>query len=215
MLPLALRSSDGPILFSCVRVTRLRQLHGLHHLTHRAVSQQHCRHPVFFRKVKRLSGQVGHLLNRRRSQYQHMEVAVAGSARREEVVGLRWLNAAEAGPAALHIDNDCGQICARQVRNALALERDTGAGGRGHRPLARRGHAVNHVDGRDLALGLQKRPADLRHFLRHIGRDLGLRRDGIAQIVAAPGEDRGLRDGLVALHQYFFLHLPALLTFLP
>ena len=121
---------------------------------------------------------------------------------------LDILNAAEARAAALDVDDQRGQIRARQIRDALALERDTGAGGRGHRPLARRGHAVNHVDGRDLALGLQKRPADLRHFLRHIGRDLGLRRDGIAQIVAAPGEDRGLRDGLVAL-------LPALLTFLP
>ena len=215
MLPLAFRAGDGPVFFGCVRVTRLRQLHRLHHLAHRPVGQQHRRHPVFFREVKRLSGQVGHLLDRRRSQHQHMEVAVAGAARCEEVVRLRRLDAAEAGPAALHIDNDRGQIRARQIRNALALERDAGAGGRGHRPLARRGHAVDHVDGRDLALGLQKCPADLRHFLRHIGRDLGLRRDGIAQIVAAPGEDRGLRNGLVALHQYLFLHRPILLTFLP
>ena len=79
-------------------------------------------------QVKRLSGQIGHLLHRRRRQHQHMEVAVAGPARGEEVVGLRRLNAAEAGPAALHIDNDRGQICARQIRNALALERDAGTG---------------------------------------------------------------------------------------
>ena len=60
-------------------------------------------------------------LNRRRSQYQHMEVAVARSARGEEVVGLRWLNAAEAGPAALHIDNDCGQVSCYQIGYPLLL----------------------------------------------------------------------------------------------
>ena len=44
-----------------------------------------------------------------------MEIAVAGAARHEEVVGLRRLNAAEARSATLDVDDKRGKIGAREV----------------------------------------------------------------------------------------------------
>ena len=115
MLPLALRSSDGPILFSCVRVTRLRQLNGLHHLTHRAVGKYHRRHAVCIREIKRANGERRHLLNGRGSKDYHVEIAVSAAARRLEIIRLRGLDSAESGASALDIDNDSRKIRARHV----------------------------------------------------------------------------------------------------
>ena len=109
------------------------------------------------------------------------------------VVGLGGLDAAKARAAALHVDDDAGQVGAGHIRDALALERDARRRRRRHHASAGRRCAVDHVDGRDLAFGLQIRAADLGHALGHVGGKLGLRRDGIAEEETAACADGRLR----------------------
>ena len=185
----------------------LVDLHGLHHLSHGAVRQQHDRHAVLVRQVEALDGQISHFLHARGGEHQHVEIAVARAAGGLEVVRLGGLNAAQAGAAALHVHHQRRKLRARHVRETLALQGDSRAGGGGHHAMARGGHAVDHVDGGDFALRLQEASADFGHALGHVGGDLRLRRDGITEVVSATGLNRGLRDGFVALHQYLFSHV--------
>ena len=67
--------------------------------------------------------------------------------------------------------------------------------------LSRR--AEEHVDARELGLGLHERAADLIHALGQILEDLGLRGDGIAAVKPAAGAQRRFCQGLIALHQLF------------
>ena len=53
-----------------------------------------------------------------------VEVAVTRSARHEEVVGLRRLDAAKARTAALDVHDEGGKIRAREIRDALGLQGD-------------------------------------------------------------------------------------------
>ena len=121
------------------------------------------------------------------------------------VIGLGRLDAAQPRAAALDVDDDAGKVGARHVRNALTLERHARRGGRRHDARTCRSGAIDHVDGRDLAFGLQISAALLGHALGHIGCNLGLGRDGIAEEEAASGADGRFGHGLVALHQHLFL----------
>ena len=213
MRAFAFRAGDGPVGRAFFQDGLFGQDDGLHHLAHRAVGQQHGGHAVFKCQTEGLLRQVRHLLHGRGREDEYVEIAVTGASCCEEVIGLRRLDAAEARAAALDVDDQRGQIRARQIRDALALERDAGAGRGGHGELAGGRDAVDHVDGRDLTFRLEEHAADLRHALGHIGRDLRLRGNGVAEVMAAAAADGGFCDGLVALHQYFFLHSPLLSHF--
>ena len=203
---LHLGAGGGPGVIVAEGVAGLGQGNGLHHLAHGAVCQHHGGHAVLPRQMQGAAGEVGHLLDGGRREDQHMEVAVAGAAGDKEVVGLGGLDAAETGAAALDVDDQGGQVCAGEVGDTLSLQGDAGAGGGGHGRVAGGGDAIDHVDGRDLALGLEE---GLGHFLGHVRGDLGLRGDGIAEVVAAAGQNGGLREGFVPLHQNGFTHKPA------
>ena len=154
-----------------------------------------------------MNGELGHLLHRGGSQDDHVEVTVTAALGGLEVVGLRGLDTAETGAAALDVDHQRGEIGAGQVGQALALEGDSGGGGGGHDAGAGGGHAVDHVDGGNLGLSLEEHAADLGETLGHVGRDLGLGGDGVTEVVAAARDDGGLRDGLVTLHKYLICHV--------
>ena len=68
------------------------------------------------------------------------------------------------------------------------------------RPVKAR--AVNHADGRQLALALQKRPAHSGQPGGHARDDLVLRRDRVTEIALHAGPDRALDHRVVAAHQY-------------
>ena len=142
-----------------------------------------------------------------------MIVAMPAAARSLEVIRLRGLNAAKAGTAALDIDHNRGKIRPCQIGKSLAFERNSRAGGRRHHALARGCQAIDHVDGGHFTFGLQECAADFGHALCHVSGNFGLRRDRIAEVVAAARQNCSFRNGLIALHQYFFSHT-ASLTFL-
>ena len=141
----------------------------------------------------------------------HAVVAVSAAAGGLIVVRLGGLDGAEARAAADDVDDQAGKLRAGDVADALLLEGHARAGGAGHGARAGAGRAVDHVDGRDLALGLDERAAHLGQALAHILGDLALGRDGVAEIVAAAGLHGGFRDGLVALH-HLSVHTHACLS---
>ena len=178
----------------------------LHHLAEHAVGKHHDRRAVLVGQIEGAVNAVGHLLHCRGRKHGHEEVAVPRRACGLPIVGLRWLDAAEARAPSLHVDDDARQIRAGHVRDALAFKRDSGARRGRHRASAGGRGAVHHVDCRDFAFSLQIRPADLRHTLGHVGRKLGLRRDGITEEETAPGAQRAFRKRLVSLHKNLFSH---------
>ena len=207
--------TGGPGLDGQRLGARLGHVDGLHDLAQHAVAQQHHGVAVLVRQVKRGAHQVHRLLHVGRGKADQAVVAVSAAAGGLEVVGLRRLDGAKAGAAAHHVDHNKRELRAHRVGDALLLERDSRAGGRGHHARARAGRAVDHVDGADLGLGLQEAAAHLGHALGHVFGDLVLGRDGIAEEEAASGEDGGFRNGLVALHKYLCHVGIALLIFLP
>ena len=98
----------------------------LHHLSHRTVGKNHRGHTVLIRQIKAFDGQARHLLHRRRRENNHMVIPMTAALGRLKIVGLRRLNAAESRTAALHIDNERGQVAARYVRKPFCFQRNTG-----------------------------------------------------------------------------------------
>ena len=173
---------------------------GFHHLSHRAVRKDHRRHAVFFGKVERFEGEIYHFLNRVGRQHQKMEIAVTRTTRRVEIIRLRRLDTAETRTAALNVDDQCRKITAGKIRKTFALQRDSGGGAGGHNTLSCGGDADDHVDGGNFAFRLQKRSADLGHAFGHVCRDLGLRSDGITEVMTAARHDGGFGKRFVSFH---------------
>ena len=182
------------------------QLDGLHHLAEHAVTEDHNGRTVLVGDVERGEREVAHLLHGRGCEDDDVEVAVAGCARRLPVIRLGRLDAAEAGATALNVDDDARQIGTRHVGDALALERDAGRRRGRHDARARSRSAVDHVDRGDLAFSLKVGPSDLGHALGHVGRKLGLRRDGVTEEEAASRTQRAFCESLVSLHHDFLCH---------
>ena len=132
-------------------------------------------------------------------------VAVAAAPGGLIVVALGGLDGAQAGAAAHHVHDDSGKLCTAHVGDAFLLQGDSGGGGGGHNPHATAGSAVDHVDGGNLGLSLNKAAAHLRQVQGEIFRNLVLRGDGIAEEVFAAGANGGLGNGFVAFPQ-LFLH---------
>ena len=199
MLPLHLCAGEGPGLIVDFHL-RVLEGDGLHHLPDGAVRQDHGGHEVLVRQVEALDGEAGHLLHGGGGQDDHAVVPVTAALGGLEVVGLAGLDAAQAGAAPLDVHHEGGHVGTGYVAQALALQGNSRAGGGGHDPHPGGGGAVDHVDGGDLALRLEEHAADLGHLFRHVGGDLRLGGDGVAEVVAAARPDGGLRDGFVALH---------------
>ena len=66
------------------------------------------------------------------------------------------------------------------------------------------GRTVDHMDGADLALGLQEDAAQFGHAPRHVLQKFRLRRNRIAKKRIHPGAHRSFRQCLVALPQLTF-----------
>ena len=130
-----------------------------------------------------------------------MIVTVAAALDALEIVALRSLDVAQTGAAAHDVQDHAGQLGAGAVGNALLLQADAGAGGGGDDAGTGTGCAVHHVDGRNLALGLEEAASDLRHTGGHVLGNLGLRSDGIAEEEARAGTNGGLGDCFASLHQ--------------
>ena len=130
-----------------------------------------------------------------------MVVAVAAALGALEVVALGGLDVAETGAAAHDVEDHAGQLGAGAVGNALLLQADSGAGGRGDDARAGTGGAVHHIDRRDFALGLEEASSDLGHAGGHVLRDLGLRGDGVAEEETCAGANGGLGDRFGPLHK--------------
>ena len=156
-----------------------------------------------------------HFLNRVRSKYDQVEVTVRTALASLEIVALRRLDRTQARAAALAIDDQAGQLGARQVAQPLGHQADAGAG-RSHHPLTGRCTAVNHVYGRNLRLGLQydhtgRFPGFLLHKRLH---NLRLRSDRVAEVAVATVANRSMSDHFVAFHQFYFFLCHSLFKFL-
>ena len=130
-----------------------------------------------------------------------MVAAVAATLDRLEVIGLRGVDAAQAGAGTGDVDNQPRQFAPGHIGDPLLLQGDAGAGGGGHGPHPAGARAEQHVDRGDFALGLDERAAERGQFARHIFRDIALRGDRIAEVVAAAGGDRPHRDRFISLDE--------------
>ena len=181
--------------------------HRLHGLAHHAVRQHHHRSAVPVRQIEGEGGEIHRLLRRSRSQHDRVIHPVAAALGGLEIVPLGRSHVAQAGSTAHHVHDDGRQFAAREVGDPFLLEAYSGAGGRGHRAGAGGRGAYHHVDGRDLALGLDEGPAQLRHPPGHILQQLGLRGNRIAEVGIAASPYGALRECLVALHQNSVSHV--------
>ncbi len=130
---------------------------------------------------------------------------MAAALDRLEIIALGGADIPQAGPAALHVDDDARHMAAGHVGNGLLHQRNAAAGGRGHGRNAAGRRAQQHIGGGHFAFGLHKSPAVFRQ--QH-GEGLGnfiLRRDGIAEIAAAARVHRAEGHSLIALDQHAFL----------
>ena len=177
------------------------ELDRLHHLAEHPVGQHHDRVAVVVGLVERDLHEVGQLLQACGGIDQQAVVAIPAAPRRLEVVGLRGLYAAQPRSAAHDVDDDARQLGAGDVGDALLLERDPRRRRRGHHPGPAAAGPIDHVDGRDLTLGLDEHATDFGQLRRHVFRQLGLRGDRVAEERPAPGPDGCRPDDLVALHQ--------------
>ena len=128
---------------------------------------------------------------------------MAAAAGHLPVVALALRDVAEAGTDTHDVDDDSRKIRRNEIGDALLIQGEARAGGAGQRTRAGRCRAEEHVDARELGLGLHERAADLIHALGQILEDLGLRGDGIAAVKPAAGAQRRFCQGLIALHQLF------------
>ena len=174
---------------------------GLHHLADHAVRDDHDGVAVFVGGVESDLHEVDGLLHGGGGEDDETVITVAAALGGLEVVALAGLDGAEAGAAAHDVHDDAGQLGGGYVADALLLEGHAGGGGAGEDARAGAGSAVDHVDGADLALGLQEAAADLRHARGHVLGYLRLRGYRVAEEVAAAGADRGFSYGFAALHK--------------
>jgi hypothetical protein len=197
----ALSAGHRPLRAGPWGLAHRRQLGGLHHLADAPIRQHHGDGAVALGQIEGQDREVDGLLHRRRGQSDHPVIPVAAAADNLVVIPLGGRDVPQAGAAAHHVDDHAGHLRARDVGEALHHQADARTGGRGHHPGAGAGRAVDHVDGRDLALRLHEHPPQLRHAPGHILQQLGLWGDGIPEIRLDAGPDGRLRHRLVALQQ--------------
>ena len=79
-----------------------------------------------------------------------MDLVLSPDGRPRTLEDERIAGVEESRAAALHIDNQTGQIAARHIRDPLSLQADARRRGRGHRPHAGGRCTQHHIDGRNL-----------------------------------------------------------------
>ena len=156
-----------------------------------AVGQQHHRRAVGDGDPGGLEGGVEAVARRLRRDDRHRRLAVAAEHRLEQV-GLLGLGR-EPGrrAAALDVDHQQRELGHHREADGLGLQRQAGAGGRGHAERAREGRTEGGADAGDLVLGLEGRDAE-RLVLAELVEDVGRRRDrvGPEEQRAAPSAPR-------------------------
>src|SRR5213078_386495 len=101
-------------------------------------------------------GEVGHLLDGGGGEDEGAVVAMAAALDDLVVVALLGGDVAESGAGPHDVGDDAGELGAGEVAEAFLHEGDAGAGGGGHGPDAGGGASVDHIDGGDLAFGLDE-----------------------------------------------------------
>ena len=212
MFSLIAVTAGSPCLFRHFSFGECGEVHRFHHLSQRTVCQQHSGHLVNVGQVKCLCGQGSHFLYGRGRQNQQPQIPVTNTAGSLIVVGLRGLNTAEPRAAALHIDDQTGQVTSGDIGDPFALQGNPGRGGGGHNTGTACRSAHGHIDGGHFTFRLQAQPAHLGHPLCHIFCNFRLGGDGITEVVQTTGGNGGFCDGFVPLHQNFLSHFSKLLS---
>ena len=126
-----LRTADGSprtflrnLLLGTSRLDR-RQNHLLHHLTNDTIAQNHRRIAILKGKRKGEINEISHLLNRSRSQHNHIIVAVTTTAGSLEIITLGWLDGTQTRTATLHIDDNARNLSTCHVRDTLLHQSHT------------------------------------------------------------------------------------------
>ncbi len=177
------------------------QLDRFHGLAEDAVGEDHHRGPVALGELEGVGRQCHRLADRGGREHRGPVVAVTVALGGLEVVGLAGPDAAEPRAAAHDVDEHDRDLGGGHVAHRLGHEADPGRGRADEDAGPRRGRAEGHVDGPELRLGLDERPALLGHPAGHPFEELRLGRDRVAEVGVAAGADRGLGHRLVALHQ--------------
>ena len=116
------------------------------------------------------------------------------------VITLFRGDVSQTGTTTHDVNHHAGQFGSGQVGQTLLFQADPRAGTGRHGPHTCPGSAIDHVDGCDLALGLQEGPTHQGHVLGSSMSDLTGRCDGISIVGAAPGQDGAFDNGFVAFY---------------
>ena len=118
------RTLPGNLLLRTTRLDR-RQNHLLHHLTNDTIAQNHRRIAIFNGKRKGEINELCHLLNRSRSQHNHIIVAVTTTAGSLEIITLGWLDGTQTRTATLYVDDNARNLSTCHVRDTLLHQSHT------------------------------------------------------------------------------------------
>ncbi len=184
----------------------LRQGHGLHHLAHHAVREDHYGRAPGFRQGRGLVEDVHGLLEIGRGEHGHVVIAVTAAAGDLEIIRLAGLNAADAGAAAGNVEDDERHLGGAKKAEALLHQGDAWGGGGNEHASPGSARAIGHVDRAQLAFRLHEGTTPLGQLFGHIFGYLALGGDGIAEIEATAAPHGGFGKGLVALHQNLLRH---------
>ena len=124
------------------------------------------------------------------------------------IVGLRAVERTEAVAPTDNVEDDGRKIHLVHVGNALLLEGDARAGGGRQYAVTAGGRTHDDVDAGQLALGLHKRAAQLRHTAGEIFHCFRGRRDGIARVDFHTRSNGSFCNGNVALYHIAHYSLP-------
>ena len=127
----------------------------LHHLADDTIGEDGDRVAVLEGQVEAQLHEVVHLLHRRGGQRDETVVAVAAALGGLEIVGLGGLDGAETRTAAHDVDAQSGQLGACNIGKTLLHQGESRGGGGGHHSFSGSGTGIHHIDGGQLALGLQ------------------------------------------------------------
>ena len=114
----------GNLLLCTTRLDR-RQNHLLHHLTNDTIAQNHRGIAILESKRKGEIYEISHLLNRSRSQHNHIIVAVTTTAGSLEIITLGWLDGTQTRTATLHVDDNARNLSTCHVRDTLLHQSHT------------------------------------------------------------------------------------------
>ena len=131
-------------------------------------------------------------------------VAMGPPARLHHVALGAFRGQARGGAAALHIDDNAGDLGHDGVAQGLLLQGKAGAGRGCHGFGAGQGGAADGAHGGNLVFHLHEAPAHAGQFFGQVFGDLSGRRDGVAGKKTYASVERPANAGLVTLHKTNF-----------